>query len=105
MTDYKILKFPLSKDKSVFYYYTPYTPSSQTSDPNNPQLNALPEERTLQVCHFVRAIEEEFIHKYFGMVGKIKQIHLGQFKNKANKSRKRRTMYFALVVYKKKEDM
>lgn len=49
-------------------------------------------------------MEEAFIHKYFGLVGKIKQVQIGEYKNKANNKRKRRTVYFALVVYKNAED-
>ena len=56
------------------------------------------------MCHFERAIEENFIQRYFGLVGKIKQVHLGEYKNKANNKRKRRTVYFALVVYTNAED-
>jgi hypothetical protein len=44
------------------------------------------------------------IQKYFGLAGKIKQIHIGEFKNKANNKRKRRVLYFAIVVYKSVED-
>jgi hypothetical protein len=49
-------------------------------------------------------MDEDTIHKYFGIAGKIKQIHLGEFKNKANNKRKRRTLYFAIVVYKNADD-
>ena len=38
------------------------------------------------------------------MAGKIKQIQIGEYKNKANNKRQRRTVYFALVVYKNAED-
>jgi RNA recognition motif-containing protein len=64
----------------------------------------LPSDRTIYVCHFLRPIQEDFIKKYFGLAGKIKQIHLGEYKNKANNKRKRRTVYFAIVVYKHAED-
>lgn len=39
------------------------------------------------------------------MAGKVKQVHLGEYKNKANNKRKRRTVYFALVVYKNASDV
>ena len=64
----------------------------------------LPSERTIQVCHFVKPIDENTIQKYFGLAGKIKQIQIGEYKNKANNKRKRRTVYFALVVYKSADD-
>lgn len=65
---------------------------------------SLPTDRTIQICHFVRAIDENTVQKYFGLAGKIKQIQLGEYKNKANNKRKRRTVFFALVVYKSADD-
>ena len=38
------------------------------------------------------------------MAGKIKQIHIGEFKNKANKKNKRRVLYFAIITYKSADD-
>jgi hypothetical protein len=52
----------------------------------------------------VKQIDEATVHKLFGLAGKIKQIQLGEYKNKANNKRKRRTVYFALVVFKSAED-
>ncbi len=89
----------MSKDKSVFYYYKKYTKVSSEES-----LVTLPKDKTIYVCHFERPIEEGFIHRYFGIVGKIKQVQIGEYKNKANNKRKRRTVYFALVVYKNAED-
>lgn len=100
MDSYKILKVPLTKEKSVFYYYKQYTPKAESEA----SLVSLPEDRTLYVCHFVRPIDEATINKYFGIAGKIKQIHIGEYKNKANNKRKRRTVHFAIVVYKNAED-
>lgn len=106
--EYKILNVPITKDKSVFYYYRRYTNKQDKSKGNSQQstqIATLPEDRTLYVCHFNRAIEESFVQKYFGMAGKVKQVHLGEYKNKANNKRKRRTVYFALVVYKSASDV
>ena len=64
----------------------------------------MPSDRTIQICHFLRAIDENTVQKYFGLGGKIKQVQIGEYKNKANNKRKRRTVYFALVVYKTAED-
>ena len=52
----------------------------------------------------MKPIEEQTIHKFFGLAGKIKQVHIGEYKNKANNNRKRRTVHFALVSYKAEED-
>lgn len=91
------MKVPISKEKAVYYYYKAYVPSGAT-------LADLPADRTIQVCHFLKPIEEATVHKFFGLAGKIKQVHLGEYKNKANNKRKRRTVYFALVAYKAAED-
>ena len=106
-SNYKILKIPISREKSVFYYYRQYQPKGADGtkgDSHNMNLVDLPVERTLYVCHFVRPIDENTIQKYFGLVGKIKQIHIGEYKNKANNKRKRRVLYFAIIVYKHAED-
>ncbi|CDW80894.1 UNKNOWN [Stylonychia lemnae] len=99
-SEYKILKIPITKDKTVFYYYKRYVQKSAKPE----QIVTLPQDRTIYVCHFLRAIEESFIQKFFGLAGKIKQINIGEYKNKANNKRKRRTVYFALVTYKNTED-
>jgi hypothetical protein len=98
MNAYKILKIPVSKDRSVFYYYKQYQAKDKEA------IATLPEDRTLHICHFLRPIEETTIQKYFGGAGKIQQVQIGEFRNKANKKQKRRTLYFALVVYKRAED-
>ena len=66
---------------------------------------SLPADRTIQICHFVRQIDENTIQKFFGLVGKIKQIQIGEYKNKGNNKRQRRTVYFATVVFKSAEDV
>lgn len=64
----------------------------------------IPQDRSMFICHFLRPLEEEFIQKFFGQIGKIKQILIGEYKNKACNKRKRRTIYFAIVVFKNVED-
>ena len=63
----------------------------------------VPISRSIYLCHFLRAIDEDFIQKFFGQAGKIRQIHFGEFKNKACNKRKRRTIYYAIIVFKLKE--
>ena len=60
----------------------------------------------MYICHFDRQIDPEFVKKFFGKVGKIKQINLGSYRNKANNNRKgkRRTIHYAIVVYKHEKD-
>lgn len=99
MESYKILKVPIAKEKAVFYYYKQYVPKESDSN-----LVSLPADRTIYVCHFIRPLDEDTIQKLFGIVGKIKQIHIGEYKNKANNKKKRRTVYFALITYKRVED-
>ena len=66
----------------------------------------MPEDRSLYVCHFVRPIEENFIFKYFGR-NQIKRVEYGQYRNKSNNGRKskRRTIHFAIIVYREKEHL
>lgn len=83
MSDFKILKVPLTKDVTLFYYYKAYVQKESQS------LLSLPEDRTLQVNHFDRPIKEEYLQKYFSLAGRVKQIHLGEFKNRSNNKKKR----------------
>ena len=105
---YNILKIPISKEKSVFYYYRQYKEKTDKAAAGGKDgegsLVSIPEERSLYICHFSREIDVQTIEKYFGLVGKIKQVHTGVFKNKSNNKKKRRILYFAIVVYKKSED-
>jgi hypothetical protein len=59
MESYKILKVPITKDKSVFYYYKRYAAGG--SPDRDEILVELPAERTIQICHFVRAIDENTV--------------------------------------------
>ena len=75
-SEYKILKIPITKDKTVFYYYKRYTNKNSGSNSNKKtgqeSIVTLPEDKTLYVCHFNRPIEEPFVQKFFGMAGKLK---------------------------------
>lgn len=64
----------------------------------------MPEDRSLYLCHFARAVEESFINKYFGR-NQIKRVEYGQYRNKTSNGRKnkRRTIYFAIIVYREAE--
>ena len=64
----------------------------------------IPLGQSIYVCHFVKPIEETFLKKIYGQVGRIREIHFGEYKNKACNKRKRRTIYFAIIVYKYKDD-
>jgi hypothetical protein len=105
MEAYKILKVPINKEKSVFYYYKRYSGGNGGAEKGEEMIVSLPKERTIQICHFVRPIDENTIQKFFGLVGKIKQIQIGEYKNKGNNKRQRRTVYFATVVFKSAEDV
>ena len=53
MSNYKILKIPISKEKSVFYYYKQYVPKSDSSSADlEKKLVTLPLDKTIYVCHF-----------------------------------------------------
>jgi len=55
MNNYKILKIPVSREKSVFYYYKQYEPKKEEGTSDN-RLVDLPKERTIYLCHFLRPI-------------------------------------------------
>ena len=70
-SEYKILKFPVTKEKTVFYYYKQYTAKGTSKNGEEAPMVQLKEDRTLYVCHFLRPIQEEFVQRYFGLAGKI----------------------------------
>ena len=103
---YHILKIPVNREKAVFYYYKQLDVESVCLNPKQKELvSELPVERTLYLCHFIRPIEEEFVQKFLRPMGKIEQTVLGVFKNKACNKRKRRSCFYAAVVYKKQSDL
>jgi hypothetical protein len=59
MESYKILKVPLNKEKAVFYYYKRYAGGDDKKE--DTMIVSLPPERTIQICHFVRAIDENTV--------------------------------------------
>lgn len=61
-----------------------------------------PADRTLYVVHFLQSIEESFLLRTFSNAGKIKKTIIGSFQPKraARRAHKRRTLYYALVVFK-----
>jgi hypothetical protein len=60
MSNYKILKIPVSREKSVFYYYKQYEPKKKGEEGSEnlklDNLVELPVDRTIYVCHFLRPI-------------------------------------------------
>jgi len=57
----------------------------------------------LYVVHFDQEIKESFLTKTFQYVGEISQTHIGHFKPKASKKKQKRTLYFAIIVFKRAE--
>ena len=64
-----------------------------------------PSDRTLYVVHFLQKIEESFPLRTFGLVGKVKKTIIGSYQPRRAQRRahKRRTIYYALVVFKTAE--
>mmetsp|Transcript_31445 Transcript_31445/g.41644 ORF Transcript_31445/g.41644 Transcript_31445/m.41644 type:complete len:211 (+) Transcript_31445:134-766(+) len=64
-----------------------------------------PAERTLYVVHFLQPIEESFLLRTFSHAGKIKKTIIGSFQPKraSKRAHKRRTLHYALVVFKSAE--
>jgi len=94
---------PVSREKQVFYYYKRFEPNS--SDTDATLANPPPAEKTIYVVHFLQPIQESFIMKTFSHAGQIKQVHIGTFKPKASRKKQKRTLHFALVVFKKPESV
>ena len=68
---YKILKIPINREKSVFYYYKAFDTLDVPSEKQE-RLIDIPKSKSIYLCHFARDIEEDFILKFFGELGKIK---------------------------------
>ena len=98
-SNYQILKVPVSKEKQVFYYFRRY----KQSDTEN-IVDCPPESRSIYVVHFLQPIEESFLLRTFGHAGKVKKTIIGMFKPKSKK-KQRRTLYFAIVVFKNDESV
>jgi len=99
---YAILKVPVTRERSVLYYYRPYLhEASKMPEIATPP----PPERTVYVVHFEQPIEENFLLKTFSHAGKIKKTIIGSFQPKraARRADKRRTLFYALVVFKTEE--
>lgn len=99
-SSYQILKVPVSREKQVFYYYRRF--KAQTD--SEAIADAPPEAKSLYVVHFLQPIEESFLLKTFGHAGRIKKTIIGMFKPKSKK-KQRRTLYFAIVVFKSEESV
>jgi len=67
---YRIVKFPINKDKSVFYYYKPFRMDEFNEEiKNNKSKDSIIDidpAKSIYLCHFNRAIDPAFINKYFG---------------------------------------
>lgn len=58
------------------------------------------------MVHFDQTIQESFLMKTFNQfVGPVAQTHIGHFKPKASKKKAKRTLYFAIVVFKAAESL
>jgi len=100
---FAILKVPVTREKEVLYYYRPYTPSPELPSLASPP----PPDRTLYVVHFLQPIEESFLLRTFSHAGKIKKTIIGSYQPKraARRAHKRRTLYYALIVFKTAESL
>ncbi len=102
MSEYSILKVPVSREKQVFYYFKRYQASDKTTVIATPP----PSDRSLYVVHFEQMIQESFLLRIFQQfVGQVTQTHIGHFKPKASKKKAKRTLYFAIVVFKNADDL
>ena len=68
------------------------------------QEKEIPIARTLIVINFDKPMVDEKIKKMFQLLGKVRKVVSGHYKNKA-KNTKFRNVYFSLVVYKNEFDL
>jgi hypothetical protein len=61
MSEYSILKVPVSREKQVFYYFKRYQASDKTTVIATPP----PSDRSLYVVHFEQMIQESFLLRIF----------------------------------------
>ena len=104
---FSILKVPISREKQVLYYYKPYTPGSEDGSSMPMIASPPPSDRTIYVVHFLQKIEESFLLRTFGHAGKIKKTIIGSYQPKrmSRRAHNRRTIYYALVVFKTAESL
>ena len=70
---YRILKIPVNREKSVFYYYKPFESVDINKDnKDSSNLIDIPSHKSIYITHFLKPIDETFLLKFFGQVGKIK---------------------------------
>ena len=81
----------------MFYYYKQYLATDQSIQHI---ATPPPAEKSLYVVHFDQEIKESFLVRTFSYVGQISQTHIGHFKPKASKKKQKRTLYFAIIVFK-----
>ena len=69
---YRILKIPVNREKSVFYYYKPFELVDIDKEKTRNTLIDVPNKKSIYITHFLKPIDEKFLLKFFGQAGKIK---------------------------------
>eukprot|EP00826_Nyctotherus_ovalis_P040347 TRINITY_DN3973_c0_g1_i1.p2 TRINITY_DN3973_c0_g1~~TRINITY_DN3973_c0_g1_i1.p2 ORF type:complete len:248 (+),score=81.23 TRINITY_DN3973_c0_g1_i1:75-818(+) len=95
---YKVLTIPTKK--ALVYdhlYYKEYSKDDK-------DLIEVPERQALYAVRFDQPFTAEYVKKHFGIAGKVKTAHMGEYKNRSNNKKKRRQLWFAIVIYKHTED-
>ncbi|KRX07679.1 hypothetical protein PPERSA_11228 [Pseudocohnilembus persalinus] len=126
---YHVAHVPEQNGNKMFIYYKRYTPKGKLLDLIEgqdtlyeafenfknckiedqqhiiEQEKICPISRTLIVINFDHQFQEEKIKKWFQLIGKVRKVDIGSYKNKNNQSKAARTIYFALIVFKNEFDM
>ncbi|MDR3582656.1 MAG: hypothetical protein P4L67_05260 [Candidatus Pacebacteria bacterium] len=97
-TNYRVLTIPTKK---VLVYDHVYYKEYNKEDK---ELIEIPEKRTLYAVRFDQPFTGDYVKKYFGLAGKVQTAHMGEYKHRSNNKKRRRQLWFAIVVYKKAED-
>jgi len=96
---YQVLTIPTKKVLTFDHiYYKEYAKD------DTKELVEIPEKRALYAIRFDQPFTAEYVKKYFGLAGKIKTAHMGEYKHKSNNKKKRRQLWFVIVIYKKSSE-
>eukprot|EP01022_Parablepharisma_sp_SALTPOND_P025827 TRINITY_DN609_c0_g1_i1.p8 TRINITY_DN609_c0_g1~~TRINITY_DN609_c0_g1_i1.p8 ORF type:complete len:381 (-),score=54.01 TRINITY_DN609_c0_g1_i1:11519-12661(-) len=96
--NYRVLTIPTKKVLTYEHiYYKEY-------DKEDKDLIEVPEKRTIYTIRFDQPFTSEYVKKYFGLAGKIQTAHMGEYKHRSNNKKKRRQLWFAIIVYKRSAD-
>ncbi|KAL4456875.1 hypothetical protein ABPG74_014513 [Tetrahymena malaccensis] len=104
----KVLEAMKDESKSLYDIFDQLKAEKKQNQPLNRnqkgEKEPVPEHRTLQIINFDRPFEDEQVKKWFKVMGKLRQVYTGSYKNKKAQGIAKK-IYFGLVVFKNEFDM